>query len=32
LARFSSSPDSSQKNSSKINRNCAGDRNAFNSR
>ena len=32
LARFNSSPHSSQKNSSKISRNCAGERNEFSSR
>ena len=32
LARFSAMPHSSQKNSSKISRNCAGVRNAFSSR
>ena len=32
LARFSSSPHSSQKNSSKISRYCAGERKAFSSR
>ena len=32
LLRFNSNPHSSQKNSSKINRNCAGERKAFSKR